>query len=107
MEITINFRKKGKWSRNADRCQGCKTKKVKHFAKDLCQTCYNRTYQLASKKRKKLMEDQEVKKIPDDLKKLFFGILDIKKELSEKLEESPIYKEIHEKLDKLIKQEGE
>lgn len=53
------------------------------------------------------MEDQEVKKIPDDLKKLFFGILDIKKELSEKLEESPIYKEIHEKLDKLIKQEGE
>lgn len=32
----------GKWSKNFDRCQHCKTQKIKHEAKGLCQNCYKK-----------------------------------------------------------------
>ena len=58
MEVTIQFRKKGAWSQKFDCCAGCQTKKKKHFAKGLCETCYARAYRDAVKKKKVMDANQ-------------------------------------------------
>lgn len=50
MEITIKARRKGLWSQAFDKCQCCKTKNHKHYAKGLCVSCYQKTYRDYQKK---------------------------------------------------------
>ena len=64
--VTIDIKKRGRWSRLHQACISCGTTHMKHISKGLCQSCYFRTYRDVVKFRAKKSNGEKTVKIQCD-----------------------------------------